>query len=79
MSEWSKEPASKAGSLEKPGSWVRLPPSPPEFPVCLKLVDRLLLGIGLGLAEKETVMSNDIEKNYEEKLSRATLQPPVKS
>src|SRR5882762_10544015 len=31
VSEWSKEPASKAGSLAKPGSWVRLPPSPPEF------------------------------------------------
>ena len=29
MSERLKEPASKAGSLAKPGSWVRIPPSPP--------------------------------------------------
>jgi hypothetical protein len=25
-----KEPASKAGSLAKPGSWVQIPPSPPN-------------------------------------------------
>jgi hypothetical protein len=29
VSERLKEPASKAGSLAKPGSWVRIPPSPP--------------------------------------------------
>ena len=34
-----KEPASKAGSLAKPGSWVRIPPSPPASP-SLKLHQR---------------------------------------
>ena len=29
VSERLKEPASKAGSLAKPGSWVQIPPSPP--------------------------------------------------
>ena len=29
VSERLKEPASKAGSLAKLGSWVRIPPSPP--------------------------------------------------
>ena len=29
VSERLKEPASKAGSLVKPGSWVQIPPSPP--------------------------------------------------
>jgi hypothetical protein len=29
VSERLKEPASKAGSLPKAGSWVRIPPSPP--------------------------------------------------
>jgi hypothetical protein len=31
VSERLKEPASKAGSLAKPGSWVQIPPSPPSF------------------------------------------------
>jgi hypothetical protein len=31
VSERLKEPASKAGSLPKAGSWVRIPPSPPFF------------------------------------------------
>jgi hypothetical protein len=31
VSERLKEPASKAGSLAKPGSWVQIPPSPPFF------------------------------------------------
>ncbi len=31
MSERLKEPASKAGSLAKPGSWVQIPPSPPKL------------------------------------------------
>jgi hypothetical protein len=41
-----KEPASKAGSLAKPGSWVQIPPSPPCFfasqlPVKLRVSERL--------------------------------------
>src|SRR6185437_443975 len=32
VSERLKEPASKAGSLAKPGSWVQIPPSPPWLP-----------------------------------------------
>src|SRR5690242_13598787 len=31
VSERLKEPASKAGSLAKPGSWVQIPPSPPIY------------------------------------------------
>ena len=43
VSEWLKEPASKAGGLVKPGSWVRIPPSPPKHsPKAVGLGHRLL-------------------------------------
>ena len=41
VSERSKEPASKAGSLAKPGSWVRIPPSPPRCTVVSGLPEYL--------------------------------------
>jgi hypothetical protein len=37
VSERLKEPASKAGSLAKPGSWVQIPPSPPFLLPCFQL------------------------------------------
>jgi hypothetical protein len=30
VAEWLKAPLSKSGILSKTGSWVRIPPSPPE-------------------------------------------------
>ena len=33
VAEWLKAPLSKSGILSKTGSWVRIPPSPPHFPV----------------------------------------------
>jgi hypothetical protein len=38
VSERLKEPASKAGSLAKPGSWVRIPPSPPRIVWCVAAI-----------------------------------------
>ena len=32
VAEWLKAPLSKSGILAKPGSWVRIPPSPPFAP-----------------------------------------------